>query len=89
MSKSRDFSKPPGGRRMRIALHLYDPTTRQYRHVIGSGALVTVRNVVEQRRLWRAVENAIARGEWRQDGPPDLGDPDAAGAGAGGVAVPS
>jgi len=62
---TRDFSRPPAGRRLRLILQLYKPDTRQFGVVKGVGALVTVRNAVEQRRLWQAIEQAIERGEWR------------------------
>lgn len=79
---TKDFSAPPGGRRLRVSLDVYTPHNRQFRHVKGVGARITVQNKDEERRLWRAIEKTIAAGEWRR---PDAESPagtdlDAAGA---------
>jgi len=84
---SKDFSAPQAGRRLRFTLGVYHPPTKQFRHVKGISARVTVRNAQEQQRLWKAIERTIAAGEWRlPDGNPELataaGPADAA---AGGV----
>lgn len=64
-TKSRDFSRPPQGRRLRVALHHYESEHRQFRHVRGFGALVTVKNLREQGRLWKGIEEYIERGDWK------------------------
>ncbi len=63
---TKDFSDVTG-RRLRITLNLYHAEKRQFRHVKGVGARVTVRNAAEQKRLWKAIESAIAKGDWRND----------------------
>lgn len=82
---TKDFSAPAGGRRLRISLDVYNPANRQFRHVKGVGARITVRNKAEETRLWRAIEKAIAGNDWRS-GDDSASDPDAAGPGAGGEA---
>lgn len=82
---SKDFSAPQGGRRLRISLDVYHQANRQFRHVKGVGALITVRNKAEETRLWRAIEKTLASPEWRTDGSA-APDGDAAGTGASGEA---
>lgn len=77
---TKDFSDV-SGRRLRITLNVYRPDIRQFRHIKGVGARVTVRNVAEQKRLWRAIEDAIGKGDWRDSHV--AGDLDAAAAPAG------
>jgi hypothetical protein len=77
---TRDFSAVAGGRRLRIALDVYKPDVRQFRHVKGVGARITVRNTEEQRRLWRAIEKTIERGDWRLDAAGTAADADRTGA---------
>jgi hypothetical protein len=67
---SKDFSKP-AGRRLRIALAIYDKAKRQFRGVTQQSALVTVVSGKEQARLWAEIERAIAGGSWRDDRPSD------------------
>lgn len=70
-----------GARRLRLKAEIYNRDTRQYRHLPGIGARVTVRNVEEQNRLWREIERTIERGDWRLDvvGSPDDADSPRAG----------
>lgn len=63
--KSKDFSRPPAGRRLRIPLQLYDPASRTFKHQAGSAALITVTDMSEQKRLWKAIETTIEGGAWR------------------------
>lgn len=73
MAKRNDFSKVPGPR-LRIALAKYEPERRNFKPVSGMSAMVTVANGNEQRRLWRAIEDTIQKGDWR-DGGAAGGDP--------------
>lgn len=59
-----DFSQPKGPR-LRIALSKYEPDRRNFKPVSGMSAMVNVANGAEQRRLWRALEETIQKGEWR------------------------
>jgi hypothetical protein len=68
---SRDFSAGPSGRRLRLTIGVYHPPSKQFRHVKGVSARVTVKNVQEQARLWRAIEKTIESEVWRV---PDGGD---------------
>lgn len=61
---SKDFSRATGPR-LRISMGKYDPATRTFKAVKDSTGLVTVSNASEQRRLWRAIEAVIEKGEWR------------------------
>jgi hypothetical protein len=73
---SKDFSAPQAGRRLRFTLGVYHPATKQFRHVRGISARVTVRNAKEQAELWKAIERTIAAGDWRlPDGNPELATP--------------
>lgn len=81
MPKTKDFSSVEG-RRLRITLGIYRADIRQFRHVKGIGARVTVATAAEQRRLWRAIEATIERGDWRQASGDSL--PDAVPAGISG-----
>lgn len=84
--KTKDFSAVAGGRRIRISLDVYRPDIRQFRHVKGVGARITLRNTDEQKRLWRAIEKAIERGDWRLDADSGtLDDAGSAGAGSAGA----
>lgn len=73
---SKDFSAPQTGRRLRLTLGVYDPKTKQFRHVKGVSGRVTVRNAREQERLWKAIETTIATGAWRL--PDAVGTPELA-----------
>lgn len=66
--RSKDFSAPQGGRRLRLTLGVYHPGSKQFRHVKGVSARITVANVAEQNALWRAIENTIAGETWRKNG---------------------
>lgn len=79
--KSRDFSAPATGRRLRLTLGVYHPGSKQFRHVKGVSARVTVKNAAEQHRLWKAIENTIAGETWRSRNG-ESGEPVGAAAGA-------
>lgn len=68
--RSRDFSAPQAGRRLRLTLGVYHPGSKQFRHVKGVSARITVANVAEQNRLWKAIEETIAGDTWRKNGHP-------------------
>lgn len=72
---SKDFSAVKG-RRLRIAFFVYVPSSRSFRYIKGKAARITVENVAEQDRLWKAIEGAIEAGEWK-DGKHADSTPDA------------
>jgi hypothetical protein len=75
--KTKDFSEVRG-RRLRISVDVYQPSNRQFRHVKGVGARITVRNAREQKQLWAVIEKAIEAGKWRLPADePDTADDDA------------
>jgi hypothetical protein len=67
MAASKDYTRQKG-RRIRVALTVYDPTNRGYRGVEGQAARLIVANANEQRRLWESIDKLIEEGSWRDVG---------------------
>lgn len=60
----KDFSERTG-KRLRIVPFVYKDDIRNFRAIPGVAALVNVENDREEKRLWKAIEDAIASGSWR------------------------
>lgn len=74
-TSSRDFSKQ-SGRRLRVAPFRYDPRKRLFRTAGPlKPFLITVADADEERRLWRALEDTIENGGWRNGAAGDAAVP--------------
>jgi len=65
-----DLDKPSAGRRLRIRVDIYDgrPTRRTYRASLSQAIRFTVRDIPEQRAMFRSLMAWARKRDWDPDG---------------------